>query len=731
MAGFGGSIKLTGETAYKQAIKEITDNLTLLSSEMKVVSSAYDRNDKSTENLASQNEILNKRLDEQNKRLAEAKKMLDQAKTSTDSNAQTVAKWQNEVNKAQAEVNNTTRIIKNNTAQIEANEKALNDNNDELKTMAKNEQEAGQSAITMGDLIKANVISEVIIGGFKKLGSAIASVTKEFVNFVKDGVQNASDLTEAQNVVDTVFKDSAETINQFAKDAGVSFGMTQLAVKNYAGSMGAMLTSMGMTDEQVLSMSQSLVGLAGDMASFYNLDHDTAWQKIRSGIAGETEPLKQLGINMSVANLEAYAMSQGITTLYKDMSQSEQTLLRYNYLMQQTANAQGDFAKTSDSFANQQKILALQFENLSTNIGTYLLPTLTTLMQAFNGAMSGTITFKEAMTQIADVIVGFANSLMEKLPVLLETGASMLQTLIQGIIEAIPTLMPAVTEVISSLLIFLVEQLPAIVNGGIQIILAVVKGIANAIPALVPAIVEAVINIVTTLMDNIDLIINAGMELIIGLAQGLIDAIPVLVDKIPQIISSIISALINYYPQIISAGIQLMVQLAIGLVSAIPQIVMAIPQIIRGIIQGFMDGIGKMKDVGINLLKGLWQGMWSWAGQLWENIKNLGKSIVGWFQDIFGIHSPSTVFADKIGKNLALGIGEGFEDTMGRVKDDMANSIPTDFNITATTTAQGSATAFDAMVEAFKSALKGVNIILDDEVAGRFVTDTVEKVVYS
>ena len=135
-----------------------------------------------------------------------------------------------------------------------------------------------------------------------------------------------------------------------------------------------MFKSMGVGQADMEEMSMSLAGLAGDMASFYNLDPAEAFEKLRSGISGETEPLKQLGINMSVVNLEAFAMAEGITKSYQEMTQAEQATLRYQYIMSATADAQGDFANTSDSLANQQRILQLEIQTLAAEIGQDLMP---------------------------------------------------------------------------------------------------------------------------------------------------------------------------------------------------------------------------------------------------------------------------------------------------------------------------------------------------------------------
>lgn len=157
----------------------------------------------------------------------------------------------------------------------------------------------------------------------------------------KEGIETASNLAEVQNVVDVTFADSAKEIDAWSSNLLNSYGLAELAAKKYASTIGAMLKSSGVADDDMRVMSKDLTQLTADMASFYNLDSDEAFNKIRSGISGETEPLKQLGINMSVANMQAFALSKGITKSYSAMSQAEQMTLRYQYLMSVTADAQG------------------------------------------------------------------------------------------------------------------------------------------------------------------------------------------------------------------------------------------------------------------------------------------------------------------------------------------------------------------------------------------------------
>ena len=253
------------------------------------------------------------------------------------------------------------------------------DNSQALKALDEFEKEAKKTGGQFGDTVKdtmdgaESTVSTTATKIAKAIGSAF--VTKKVIEFGKAAVGVASDLNEVQNVVDTTFgTEGAIRVNEWARNAAEAFGESELQAKQFTSTLGAMFKSMGVGQADMEEMSMSLAGLAGDMASFYNLDPTEAFEKLRSGISGETEPLKQLGINMSVVNLEAFAMSEGITKSYQEMTQAEQATLRYQYIMSATADAQGDFADTSDSLANQQRILQLEVQTLAAEIGQDLMP---------------------------------------------------------------------------------------------------------------------------------------------------------------------------------------------------------------------------------------------------------------------------------------------------------------------------------------------------------------------
>lgn len=235
--------------------------------------------------------------------------------------------------------------------------------------------------------------------------------------YINKAVDLASSLTEVQNVVDTTFgPEGAKQINAWSKSAIKNFGLSELQAKQFTGFLGAMMKSSGLAGKDIVRMSQDMAGLAGDFASFYDLPIEEAFDKIRAGISGETEPLKRIGINMSVANMQAFALSRGIRKSWSAMTQAEQTMLRYNYLLTVSKDAQGDFNKTLEtSYANQKRVAGVMIDQALANLMKKILPMLTRGFQAFNRALER-IDFERVssgLAMIADiipwVIIGFAS----------------------------------------------------------------------------------------------------------------------------------------------------------------------------------------------------------------------------------------------------------------------------------------------------------------------------------
>lgn len=243
------------------------------------------------------------------------------------------------------------------------------------------------------------------LGALTKVG-LIAAATKKVVDFGKAAIDVAADVVEVQNVVDTTFGAMSKDVDEFAKNSIKAFGLSSLAAKHHASTMGAMLKSSGIQGQMVRDMSLDLTGLAADMASFYNLDNDVAFQKIMSGMSGMTQPLKELGINMNIANIEAFAMANGVNKAWREMNQAEQTIWRYNYLMNVTKDSQGDFAKEIGTWSNQVKIMKMQWQEFSGLMGQVLIKVFLPVVKVINKILEGLIKVTKEIGKIYTMITG-------------------------------------------------------------------------------------------------------------------------------------------------------------------------------------------------------------------------------------------------------------------------------------------------------------------------------------
>ena len=820
MAGsFGGSIKLTGESEYTRALKTITSNLTVMASEMKLVSAQYNSNDKSIEALTSRNNVLNKQIEEGKKKvdvyrsaledfktqqdkngasimelmvkLENEKKKLEELKSSTsatsdeikaqekvvaslseelangeaqyEKNKISINKYQTQLNNAEADVVKLTNELNSNNEMLDKTEKGMDEASDSVDDFKDSEKDAGRETITLGDLIKGNLISEGIIAGIKGLASAMKSVASGLVNIGKEAIKNYADYEQLIGGVETLFKDSANVVEEYAnqsyKTAGLSANEYMETITSFSASLLQSLNgdtakvaevgNMAVIDmaDNANKMGTSMSMIQSAYQGFAKQNY-TMLDNLKLGYGGTKTEMERLlkdatkisGVKYDIKNLndvyQAIHVIQGELGITGTTSKEASTTIS------------GSLSSMKSAWQNLLTGIADDNANFETLIGNFVDSIMTfadNIVPRIEVVMDGLI----------DLILGLADTL---LPQVLEIGVNLIQNLVSGITSNIGNLMATVNQMITTILNALIQMLPQILQAGIQVIVSLITGIAQALPTLIPQIVEAVMLMVETLIDNIDLIIDAGIQLIIGLAEGLIQAIPVLIDKIPIIIDKLINAIINNLPKLLEMGITLIVKLAEGLIKAIPQLVSKIPEIITSLLNGIKNyfskmisiggellgkvkegitkGISGMLDVGKNLVQGLWNGINNAKNWVLDKIKGFGKSILNGIKSIFGISSPSKVFRDEIGTNLALGIGEGFEKEMDNVSGMMEDAIPKDFDVGVNTNydglnIEGNTYSKDVLVDAFREALDGMTFKAFDQTFGELVIDNVEKVVYS
>jgi phage-related protein len=271
-----------------------------------------------------------------------------------------------------------------------------------------------------------------------KLGAAIgaAFAVRAIVNFGKEALELGSDLQEVQNVVDVTFSTMSDRVDEFARNMAAAAGLSETMAKRYTGTYGAMSKSFGFAEAEAYEMSTTLTQLTGDVASFYNITQDMAYTKLKSVFTGETESLKDLGVVMTQSALDAYALSNGFGKTTSAMTEQEKVALRYRFVLDQLSAASGDFIRTADGWANQTRILKLQFDSLKASIGQGLINLLTPALQMINTLLAKLNALAASFKSFTEMLTGKKSSGMASGYNSAAKSAENLATATTGVTEA-------------------------------------------------------------------------------------------------------------------------------------------------------------------------------------------------------------------------------------------------------------------------------------------------------
>lgn len=752
-SSFGGTVKLQGESEYRKAIKDITSNLRLMSSELKLTNTQFSSGDKSLKQTKESYENTNKAVQEQKEKISELRIALTQAEKEYGSNNEKVKTFKTQLNNAEN--------------QLRQMEDATDKSTKELKEMKNEMQETGNGAIKLGDLIKSNLISEGIISGFKGLVGVVKSVGSALLNAGKSAIDSYANYEQLIGGVETLFKDSSGIVENYAnnayKTAGLSANDYMETVTSFSASLLQSLKndtskSAEVADMAITDMADNANKMGTDMSMIksayqgFAKQNYTMLDNLKLGYGGTKSEMERLlkdaqkisGVKYNISNLSdvynAIHVIQGELGITGTTAKEASTTI------------QGSVASMKSAWGNLLTGIADENADWNTLVNNFVDSVKTA---ADNILPRVEETFDGISLLITDCLGMLLNNIVPM-------GIELIQNLIDGMVSQFPDILASINNAIGVITKGIVKMLPQIIQLGLQIILSLVQGIAESLPTLIPQIVDTVLLIVDTLLDNIDLIIDAGIQLLIGLADGLIEALPDLIDRIPEIIDKIVMAISNNLPKIIEAGVELIVKLSWGIVKSIPNLVAAIPkvftslflgianyysqliqrgvEIIKKIKDGLVSGIKNMPEIGKNLVKGIWNGIKDTTGWILDKIKGFGKSVLNGIKSIFGIHSPSTVFRDEIGTNLAKGIGIGFENEMENVNGTIQKSLPTDLEFSSNLDLKNNSSNMTKMseiennqllVSALQEALEGMAFKVDGDKFGELVIKNVERVVYS
>ena len=711
MSGIGIKFGAEGEQEFKKALTEINQAYKVLGSEMKLVQSQFDKNDNSVEALTARNETLNKQIDAQKDKIATLKSALDNAAASFGENDKRTQAWQIKLNNAEAALNGMERDLKKNNDAIEEAssefkdaEKAADKFGDEIKKTGKETEQAGDQFQKVGEVLKT-------VG--KAMATAAAAIGAGAVAAGKKIWDMANDTAAAGDTVDKMSQ---------------KLGMSAEAYQEWdyvLSQSGADIESMGAGFKSLTNLvDKATSGNDAAAASFEKLGISTKELKDMSRediFALTVKRMQEMGDTTdraALANTIFGKSGQNLAPLLNQTAEATQDLKDkahdLGFIMSDEA------VDASVKFTDSMDTLKRTFEGVKNSITSELLPGLTSITDGLTLLLTGSDGAKdkiksganeivtaikkaipqatEALKTVLDVIgelavdlfpdllslfvdittqlfTSLSESLPEILPVLFDALFSLLDTLLS---DGLPTLLNSLMTVAGKLLDSFLEKFPELLNKLITFIgnidlgelleqfLGAVEKIAAMIADNLPTIVDNLVKAIINLIKTIDWkeLIASGNRILLSITDGILNAIPSLIDALPDLIEAIIDFLTD--PETVIELVKGAVKLVFKLIEKLPEI--------------FMHLISAMGRIGINLIEGLWEGISKAGAWLWEQITGFFGGIVDGIKNFFGIHSPSTLFRDEIGKNLALGIGDGFDREMKTVAKDMENAIPTDFD---------------------------------------------------
>ncbi|MGM9589424.1 MAG: phage tail protein [Faecousia sp.] len=622
---FGLKIGLEGEKEFKKALSEINQSFKVLGSEMKLVSSQFDKNDQSVEALTARNTVLNKEIEAQKQKIETLKKALENAATSFGENDRRTQAWQIQLNNAEAALNDMERELQQNNdaldraaGEFDDAEKQADDFGDEVEDAGKQSDDAGGKFEKLGAVCKAAGVA--IAAAFAAVSAAAVAAGKALVDMAVEGAAYA-DTVLTESTVTGIATDKLQEYMYAAELVDVS---TETLTKSMAKQIKSMKSA---TDgSKTMVAAYDALGVSVTDANGNMRDSDTVYWELIDALGKVENETERDALAMTILGKSAQELNPLIEAGAQRMQELGEEARNAGYVLSE------DMLAAYGALDDNLQYLKVNAEGAKNALGTVLLPVLTELSgtgvellaEFTKGISDANGDIGKMSDVIGEILPKALDAVMEYVPELLEVIASIVGSLGQAIIDNLPVIVESASQIILSILNGLIAGLPQITNGALQLVLALVSGIlsnlpmlietaaqvivtiatglATALPTLIPTLVEVVVQMCQTLVDNLPLILDAALQLITGLAQGILEALPVVIEALPQIIDGIVTFFLDSIPQIIDTGIQLLTSLVEALPQIITAIVAAIPKIIDNIISAVLSAIPQIIQAGIDLL---------------------------------------------------------------------------------------------------------------------------------
>ena len=612
----GPKIGIDGEKEFRQELNNLAQQMRTLGSEMKAVTSAFDANDKSQEALAAQADVLNRQIATQQQRLTQLQRGLDAAAQKFGENDTRTLKWAQAVNNATADLNKLR-------TQLGRTEGEMDDVTDATGDMADAMDDAGRQSQGFG---------QMLAGAFT--GGAISGLVQSVV----DGVQQIIESTQEYRRIMASLESSSQRAGYSAAETSATYEQLYgvLGDEQTAATTTANLQALGLAQEQLTQLTDAAIGAWATYGDSIPIDglSEAINETIRVGQVTGTfaDALNWAGTSEDEFNERLAAAG----------SEAERANLVLQELADQGLVAAGEGWRQNNKDLVEANLAAAGFSETMAGFAEILTPIVTTAKTGLNGILQS--------------VLGVAQAF--------QSGG------LSGGMEALGNLASEAVDTIRA-------QAPQMLQAGYDLIGDLVDGIVSALPAVVEGIGSLLAEIYNFMAENGPGLVEQGYEIVGDLLTGIIDAIPDLVAQLPAIIKAFIGYITSVLPEVAKQGAILLGRLAIGIVQAIPDLLAELPALGHAILEGIGDALKGVVDIGRDLVEGLWQGIKDAAGWLKDKLFGWAGDILDDVQDALGINSPSTEFADKVGRYAAQGVAVGFEREMGAVASRMQRAMPT------------------------------------------------------
>lgn len=606
---------------------------------------------------------------------------------------------------------------------------------------SKNVMQLGDSAEISGG--KFEKLGSVLRGAGTAILAVSAAAGAGAVALGKEVISAYADYEQLVGGVDTLFNKASATVQNYAANAFQTAGMSANSYMELVTSFSSsMIKSLGGDTAKAAELSnQAIIDMADNSNKMgtsleliqnayrgFSMQNYTMLDNLKLGYGGTQDEMQRLlddagKLANTKFDISSFAdVTEAIHVIQTNMGITGTTA------KEAAETISGSMAATKASVQNLVAGLGNADADLGTLVGNVLsnfgnvvnnvVPVIENIINAMPAVMESLI---PAVGEILPKLLGIAESLFGEIIGML---VSLLPTVIPVIISTITNIAGTIIDNIPMLIDAIAQSLPLFAGAAVEIIAALASGIGTALPELIPTIVETIGFVIQTIIENMPLLLDAGMQLLMGLAQGFVEALPIfieqvpilinqfigflgenlpifleqggqiimtlaegiltalpmLVEQLPSIITSIVTFIAENLPLIVAQGVEIIIQLAGGIIQAIPSLVAQLPAIMAAIVEGIGALIGSIVECGKNIVQGLWNGIASMGTWIKEKVSGFFSGIVGGVKNLLGIRSPSRVFAD-IGDNMALGLGSGFEKTMGGVTKNIEKSVPTDIKL--------------------------------------------------